>query len=66
MLKPCIEWLEQLDEPYKSQAIQNMNPKNNDRLCHSKLDALTSAFDWEKSPQKHKYWYEFARTIIHQ
>lgn len=61
-MKTVKEWLEGLEEPYRSQAFENVEELN----VHpggvlfareeSLSSALIGAFDWGKSPQGHKYW----------
>ena len=49
-------WFKQLEEPYRTQALANIDKgvEKCYRECVEK--ALTSAFEWEKSPEGSDYW----------
>ena len=54
------DWLNTLDEPYRTQAIENTKElEGTGRLyetADNMLDALMMAFVWAESPEEHKYW----------
>ena len=52
-MKTNKEWFEELEEPYKTQALQNSKVT---KPVSSLLDALLWSFDWYYSPQRHPYW----------
>ena len=53
MNKTIKQWLEELPEPYRSQALENMSENSEvESLCI----AIMKAFDWDESPQGSKYW----------
>ena len=54
MEKTILEWLEELPEPYRSQAIKNYDGEFKDAATLS--DALAYAFSWYASPEKKDYW----------
>lgn len=55
MSKTNLEWLQELPEPYRSQAIKNCKRLDGD-TGFSVVDALAGAFNWDDSPQGHEYW----------
>ena len=62
-MKPILQHLEELPEPYRTQAIENYeNPElefpKRKAACKTVMDALEVAFDWERSPQGNDYWGE--------
>lgn len=60
--KPIKEWLEMLDEPYRTQALENYTTED-DETTTTLSDALWSAFAWEKTPQGLSYWYELCNSL---
>lgn len=62
-MKTIREWLEELPEPYRTQAINNT--EKNRLLTHdvSLREAITVAFFWGNSPEGHEYWAEFYKTL---
>jgi hypothetical protein len=56
MKKTIKEWLSELEEPYKSQAMANTNKEFLSFEEDSLTMALTGAFEWYSSPQKEDYW----------
>ena len=61
--KTVKEWLETLDEPYRSQALENLNPQYADILENDLIDALSGAFDWGDSPEDFEYWEDIGDRI---
>lgn len=63
--KTIREWLETLEEPYRTQAIRNISPglagypKKFKRLS----TVLKGAFLWAKSSEKDKYWRKLCYKI---
>ncbi len=64
-MKTIREHFEQLDEPYRTQAIENAGGVgtllHEDRLHVQELsiiDALMGGFLWASTPQGHEYWNE--------
>ena len=59
-MKTIREHLESLPEPYRTQALENMRPEK--ALVFPSMncrgEALTLAFDWERSPEGYLYWEE--------
>lgn len=50
------EWLEELPEPYRTQALTNARP---DRLTIKRTSitsAIDNAFSWSDSQEGHVYW----------
>ena len=58
------DWLKELKEPERTQALQSLNPKFKDDNTLNMWTALSGAFDWHKSPQKWEYWNEICLRII--
>lgn len=66
-MKTIREWFEELEEPYRTQAISNskkFNPGGLDLQDRSLSDALTSAFLWESTPEGHDYWHSLFLKLI--
>lgn len=64
--QPAIKVLEQLPEPYKSQAIKEAKRQQLEtaELPVSKVDvALATAFLWYNTPQGAAYWRDVARRF---
>lgn len=58
--KTIEDWLNELDEPYRTQAIENTknlaDTTELDRPAFGISDALSCAFIWGRSPEGHIYW----------
>jgi hypothetical protein len=69
--KTIGELLNELPEPYKSQAIENATQQNLPGsflllitpTCKSKQQALRQSFVWAKSNEGHEYWADFYKTL---
>lgn len=55
-VKKRIDWLNELEEPYRKQAIANTDPKKFNDMKISMHDALITAFLFHKSFQGVEYW----------
>jgi hypothetical protein len=55
-MKTILEWLQELPEPYRSEAIENVIKAKRTQKRDSLEDALLSAFPWEKTKQGWEYW----------
>lgn len=64
MKKPIKEWLQDLPEPARSQALHNMWWEDADTLQESLADALRQAFNWSKSPEKYIYWHNIHAELV--
>lgn len=60
-LKPISEWLKELPEPYRTQAIANC--KNPNSTVISKDIALIRAFSFVYSPEGYDYWFNFLKSL---
>jgi hypothetical protein len=61
MEKTVKEWLNELPEPYRSQAIENCDkecPEEFERRVGDAQSALCNSFTWDESPQGADYWVE--------
>lgn len=54
-MKTAKEWFSELEEPYSSQAIENIEL---DIACKSLREAFFFAFIWSDTPQGYNYWYD--------
>ena len=58
-MKTIREWLTELPEPYRTEALENMEksvPCEGDRLVSKKSEAIDIAFLWPNTPQGNQYW----------
>jgi hypothetical protein len=55
-MKKISEWLNELPEPYRTQAIANQEWQ--DYEVNRLSGAIANAFSWHDSPQGHEYWHE--------
>lgn len=57
-MKTIKEWLNELPEPYRSEALANVDPTYIDykEETGSLAEALFHAFSWDASAQGHDYW----------
>jgi hypothetical protein len=62
-MKTVKEWLETLDEPYRSQALENLLPEYASILEYSVNEALLGAFTWVNSPQGYEYWADYEDSL---
>jgi len=68
MKKTIREWFETLPEPYRSQALENIDENfeyykfYNDK-CENVKSAVFHGFQWMKSPQDFHYWSKFFATL---
>lgn len=56
-MKTVEEWFNYLEEPYKTQALENSIEKSLKIIKESMSDALSCAFIWDESCQGHEYWF---------
>lgn len=64
--KTAREWFDMLNEPERSQAIENTVASELDieaRHIHSVADAILMKYDWEYSPQGTTYWQKIHKSI---
>jgi hypothetical protein len=61
--KKPAEWFKQLKEPYRSQAIENINSESINLYCKSIIDALYDTFTWVDTPQGDKQWVDIHNSI---
>lgn len=55
-VKKRIDWFNELEEPYRKQAIANTDPKKLNDMLNSMPDALLTAFIFNDSFQGLDYW----------
>lgn len=71
MKKTAKYWIDQLPEPQKSQALENINYYYNESERYlyfnsnhpSFFQAISCAFSWKKTPQGYAYWSEIAHKF---
>lgn len=57
VMKPILEWYEDLPEPYRSQAINNyFNSGESASKADNLGSALLAGFNWFDSPEGFEYW----------
>ena len=61
--KTIKQWLNTLDEPYKSKAIQQTNKNILELQCNSITDALLKMFEWESSEEGDLFWDNLYVTL---
>lgn len=54
-MKTIEQWLNELPEPYRSQALENVDEQQKKMMCVNILSAI-DIFIWSKTKQGHKYW----------
>lgn len=59
-MKTNKEWLEELPEPIRSEALANLDTHINYLTL---LDAIYSSFVWASTKEGHDYWAEIAKDI---
>ena len=52
-MKTNKDWFETLEEPYRTQALENTIRIFNEE---SLSDSLLRSFNWKNSPERHHYW----------
>lgn len=57
-MKTIKEWLEELPEPYRTQALENVSEYSLSQKDESLSEALKGAFTWIFTPQGHYYWMD--------
>lgn len=59
------QWFQQLKEPYRSEAIENIDVSHYDYkdLQESLYDSLMDSFRWSSTKQNHDYWRDIYESI---
>lgn len=65
-MKTIKEWLEELPEPYRSQALKNVHKHLLTAKDESLSEALNGAFTWKNTPQGHDYWMDLRDKLKHE
>lgn len=58
-MRKIEDWLNMLPPPYKERALENLylsNWNNANKLADTAASALSTAFNWGKSPEGVNYW----------
>ena len=65
--KTIREHLNDLPEPYRTEALENLTESIDGRFdipnSEDKADALQGAFVWASTPQGFEYWEKFYETL---
>ena len=61
--KTIKQWLNTLDEPYKSKALKQTNEDILNLYCNSLLNSLYQMFDWESSEEGLEYWSDLTSSL---
>lgn len=64
--KTIKEWLNTLDEPYKSKALRQTNKDILELQCNSITNALLKMFEWESSKEGDLFWDNLYVTLENQ
>lgn len=62
-MKTIREWLEELPEPYRTQALNNADNLDSKALFKSLYNVLQEAFIWEESPEGGNYWINVQKIL---
>jgi hypothetical protein len=60
--KTPIEWFQQLKEPYRSEAIERIQPEYKD-MKYSSLHKAISSFNWFSGIKSFSYWMNMCNSI---
>lgn len=63
MEKTIKEWLEELPEPYSTQALNNADELLLNCTYGTQSEALEEAFVWFATEEGHDYWEQLYETI---
>jgi hypothetical protein len=62
--KTVEQWLQELPEPYRGQALENAEAYGRLHMkCSNIHQAVDGSFSWASSPQGQDYWLGFSNTI---
>jgi hypothetical protein len=61
--KTIKDWLNTLDEPYKSKALRQTNEDILNLYCDSLLNSLYQMFDWVSSEEGLEYWSDLTSSL---
>jgi hypothetical protein len=56
-MKTIEEWFNDLEEPYKTQALENSKKTNLTCVCKSMRESISCAFLWDESREGREYWF---------
>ena len=62
-MKTIRNWLDQLKEPERSEALSNMRPIGMKSSSDSLEDAVADAFHWRDTPQGDSYWNNIYQAL---
>ena len=62
--KTIIEWFNLLPPVLRKLALENIKKGNGEIIENSLRFALSGAFNWEKTPQGHSFWFFLREHIL--
>jgi hypothetical protein len=62
-MKTIKQWLQELPEPYQAQALANLEWEGQDEVHPTLERALYFAFNFSRSNEGGKYWFDFINTL---
>lgn len=62
-MKTIKEHINQLQQPYRIQAINNTPVKVLNKECEDIFQAIADAFIWTDSPQGNRYWINVLNQV---
>lgn len=63
-MKTVKQWLEELQEPYRTKALNNLVSMWADYEVESMYDAIQEAFFWSRTDEGFNYWNDLADSKI--
>lgn len=61
--KSIKQWLSELDEPYRTNALNNLEQEYADKQMSSPYYALSLAFRWDATLEGWEYWAELSQNL---
>lgn len=62
-MKTIKDYLEQLQEPYRTQALNNTKEEDLNTIVTNTRKALYFAFTWQTSPEGYDYWNNLHESL---
>ena len=59
-----VEWLNLLDEPYKTRALLKLREDRRTRMVGNMSEAINQAFTWHESAQGREYWDALYKSYL--
>jgi hypothetical protein len=65
-MKTIIDWLIELKEPYRTQAIRNADRSLYGNMVKSASIAISTAFNWKDTPEGYNYWSKVNIDVLYK